>query len=286
MIKEKKITIKYYFDDKPYVSRITGIEHYSLYARVTYNRETTKFTIQRLNDEWELTETSIHVKRDNINSLTELGEKIYSSILKPYKHLEEIIRYEVGFSPKNYSLKGLKSRLDRYSKSIRWATDVPRALESTFKGLMDKTMVFALNSIIMGEAEFGCAEALNFIGFHVEDYSSKIPSRLKKLVIGHLLFRMVFDKEPYETEIYGINGDSCYEWFINSNLKNDFKRKLLKENALHNNNFPIGYSVVLNDLGFSLDKIDDYINALDNYIHFSSSLAYDNPSAHISYFQD
>jgi len=286
MVKEKKITVKYYFDDKPYVSRVTGIEHYSLYARVTYNRETTKFTIRRLDDEALDTDTTIHVKKDKINSLTELGEKLYNSILKPYKHLEKIVRYEVKLNSKNYSLKGLNRRLDSYSKSIRWATDRPEVFESFFKDFMDQAMNFALGSVISAEAEFGSAEALSFIRFHVEDYQNKIPSRLKKLIIGHLLFRMVFYKKPYNTEIYGIVGDSCYEWFINPKLKNEFRRKLQKGDILQKSGFPPGYSVILTDLGFSLDKIDDYINAIDNYIRFRSSIEYNNLSADTTYFQD
>lgn len=233
MAKEKKITVKFY----PVKGRHEGV--FSVYCLVTYNRVNTRFVTR-----FEIFKDSLEDAKEEVLSLQKIGSKNDHSLGGLKNWIEEIVKLEIKLFGDNYSIIGIKDRMELYMSDMIFY--FPRILkEETFRKLEDKITYRSykeaealMPSQIEGMYYFHLINLLKYLG---EDKKLSLPkvisNELKKKIIsvGYFLAYIIngAEQQPgikFNELDFFYGGQNLGHWLVGK-TKERFRKYLTENNA-------------------------------------------------------
>lgn len=258
IIKGKKLTMKYVLGNKSQ-NDLDPEYPYSLYLQVSYNRETTRVGVFSDNHS---TVAVLGKAADDIND--ESNIELQGLFSRVFKNINSIIHFDIGLNPSRYRLKGLNQRLKRYAFRISDAVDWPMAVLRFYR---DKIPNHAYDNLIGGlEAGYTAGEVIHGVSFYLNDCTTYLPEKLRRVVLSSILLKIVFGYKYFDPESYDCKSSIlCTDWVSNDAIKEVFKKKIGNLDSF--TSFP-GELNLIKDLKFKESNINEYLTEIENCISF------------------
>jgi len=272
MAKEKKISLKYYINNRVKPMVINGEDCFPLYVQISYNRKTTQVKVTkpyRLEDAIYLNPAKFDSDEKIENALAILNED------NPYynlKIIEKLIRHEIRLAGEDYTLKGFGNRVDDiYAINFQTIVDICHFLTVTASRVIEDE---GFDSVV---SKIDYMSVNHWIGifevyYHIKFYRQNIKDFLSPfevyLVTGYWLLAVLFD------DVEGLKGISkndskipTYLWIV-GDLKQKFVEKLMDKSMseIIERNKIYGRKELIDDFPFDVLDAQHYINAIDYVI--------------------
>jgi len=219
MGKEKKIGFNYYLNKKLNSHVLDGKEHYPVYARITYNRNSTMFFFPLLYKTSYVTEAefeSFFMLRND--------PKINEQINKFEEELSKIMRFEINVLGEKYSFKNLSNKRMSYHNSLTGAIE-----KHASQQLIKESYEYSKNEEILSlKSDYlSLAELYTLIKTMVPNVPKILSEEfnsLAKAYVGLLILNRENPIDHYIKMIDWIDGEFLLQyknsiWGIKTNLK-------------------------------------------------------------------
>lgn len=241
MAKEKKVSIKYYINTTIAPIKSEGIELFPLYARITYDRKTTRFKVVDIEGHQML----LDPKKAKIS---ELVNDLYS--------IENLIQYEVDLLGDKFEIKGISKRIEHiYTEPL---VEHIRGLRSFID-----FMTYSKEKNWTPLENIYDPNLLYYIGkYDTPNLFDSLPDDVKEnLVLETLLWQFAGENQDNFLKLY------TFHW-ITGNLKEKFSSYISSYKPMRTDGVYKGRPLnILDDYSFDNQHIEKYIRLIDEAIN-------------------
>lgn len=221
MAKQKKIGIKYYLNKRLNPSKLGDGDHFPVYVRVIYNRESSQFYFPLLYGDGTLNEEkfeSFFTNRSN--------QKINKQIDRFDSLIIDIIRFESSKIGDKYKIKGLSKKISNYYGSIipEFENHLKKCLESELSG--NEKISF---SDISHEVLFFFEVYYLIEGVLNKDLKSELSDSLVNKILAYI--NLLAFSNTFNFPVLEDNPWQFIDWVRDEKLKANFKDFLFNQHV-------------------------------------------------------